>query len=219
MGNWVYVRNKKTKAGQPGWWPESKKIEAVTAYLSLGSMPLAAATTKLPLNTIQHWKKQPWWKELEQKIRDEDNQELDSKFTSIIKKTLTVIEDRLENGNYQFDPKTGRVLRIPVNIRDTHRVMSDLVNQRRVVRKEPVREEKQDSVNERLLGLAEQFAQFALGKQKDDLKVVGSGEVYDGDFTGSEDSTDTPETSLEASGEDNVPMVVPTPTQEQTNGS
>jgi hypothetical protein len=139
-GKYIYQRMRKTKPGREngGWWPEAKKIEAVTAAMSTGSLPIAASIVKVPVDTIRHWKKQPWWKELEQQIHDEDNQELDSKYTRIIRKTLDVVEDRIENGNFQFDPKTGRVIRIPVNLRDTHRVMSDLVNQRRVIRQEPV---------------------------------------------------------------------------------
>ncbi len=174
MGHIVYVRTKKTKPGKqyPGHWPEAKKIEAVTAYLALGTLPLTAAHTKLPLNTLMTWKKKPWWKEIEQKIKDEDNQELDSKLSNIIKKTLNVIEDRLDNGNFQYDQKTGRVLRVPVNIRDTHRVMSDLVNQRRVIRKEPtVADTPANTVNDRLITLAEQFAQFALGKKNTDSEM------------------------------------------------
>lgn len=179
MGHYVYVRNKGKKAYDSNMWPESKKIEAVTAYLSLGTLPLAAALVKVPLNTVIKWKKQPWWIEMTQKIQEEDNQELDVKFSKIIKKTLDVIEDRLENGNFQMDQKTGRVLRIPVNVGDSHRIMSDLVDKRKVIRHEPTQiKEKKEQVNDRLINLAEQFAKFAMGKDRiDDLKEVK--EVYE----------------------------------------
>lgn len=182
-GKYIYQRMKKTKPGREhgGWWPESKKIEAVTAAMSTGSLPIAASIVKVPVDTIRHWKKQPWWKELEQQIHDEDNQELDSKYTRIIRKTLDVVEDRIENGNFQFDPKTGRVIRIPVNLRDTHRVMSDLVNQRRIIRKEPTTTVAAETVNDKLVKLAETFAQMALGKQTEgnEMKIVG--ECYEHD--------------------------------------
>lgn len=181
-GRSVYIRKKKVP-GEGGWWPENKKIEAVTAYLSTGSPLIASAMTKVPTRTIEHWKKSVWWKEMVAKIQDEDNQELDAKYTKIIKKTLAVIDDRIDNGNFQFDPKTGRVVRIPVNLRDTHRVMSDLVNQRGLIRKEPQKvEENAGTVNDRLLTLAEQFAKFALGKQPEpDMKIVQGSEVYEND--------------------------------------
>lgn len=169
---------KKVKGGN-GWWPERKRIEAVTAWMSTGSLPIAASTIGVPLETIRTWRKMPWWKEIEQQIKDEDNQELDAKFSNIIKKTLNTIEDRLDNGNFQFDPKTGRVIRIPVNLRDTHRVMTDLVDKRKVIRNEPTKLENNEGVNDRLVKLAAQFAEFALGKKETEMKVVG--ELYEGD--------------------------------------
>lgn len=206
MGKYVYVRERKVPGG-PGHWPESKKIEAVTAVMSLGSVPLAAAMIKVPTHTINTWKTKPWWKELVNKLQDEDNQELDTKFTRIIKKTLDVIDDRIENGNFQFDPKTGRVLRIPVNLRDTHRVMADLVDKRRVIRKEPtVQEENKNNVNERLLSLAEQFAKFALGKPSGDMKVVEGSEVYENDV--SMNSTSENDSSITENTENDSSMVI-----------
>jgi hypothetical protein len=195
-GKYVYQRMRKVP-GKPGWWPESKKIEAVTAAMSTGSLPIAASIVKVPLETIRHWKKQPWWKELEQQIHDEDNQELDSKYTRIIRKTLDVVEDRIENGNFQFDPKTGRVIRIPVNLRDTHRVMADLVTQRRVIRNEPVAQAASETVNDKLVKLAETFAQMALGKAADDgMKVVG--ECYENELTGTEQTTQDVQSPVQA---------------------
>lgn len=179
---------KKTKAGTPGWWPEKKKIEAVTAWMSSGSLPIAAATTSVPLETIRTWRRMPWWKEFENQIKEEDNQELDAKFSKIVRKTLDVIDDRIENGNFQLDPKTGRVLRVPVNLRDTHRVMSDLVDKRRVIRNEPTKIISNDGVNDRLVKLASQFAEFALGQKGTEMRQVG--EVYEGDHIEEGEFTD-----------------------------
>lgn len=179
MGRKVYIRDKKVP-GKPGWWPESKRIEVVTALLALGNATTAAAVTKVPLETVRAWKKQEWFKEMVQQIQDEDNQELDTKFTKIIRKTLDTIEDRLENGNFQFDPKTGRVMRIPVNLRDTHRVMSDLVDKRKLIRNQPVASENEEGAASRLAKLAVQFAEMALKKTDQDLKQVGP--IYEGDW-------------------------------------
>ena len=181
MGKYVYVREKKTKAHQPGWWPEKKKIEAVTAWMGSGSLPIASATIGVPLETIRTWRRMPWWKEIEQQIKDEDNQELDAKFSKIVRKTLDVIEDRIDNGNFQLDPKTGRVLRVPVNLRDTHRVMTDLVDKRKVIRNEPITTNSAEGVNDRLVKLASQFAEFALGNKGTELKQRG--EIYEGDWS------------------------------------
>ena len=90
------------------------------------------------------------------------------------------IEDRIDNGNFQLDPKTGRVLRVPVNLRDTHRVMSDLVDKRKVIRNEPTKITSSDGVNDRLVKLASQFAEFALGQKGMEMKQTGP--IYEGDW-------------------------------------
>ena len=148
--------------------------------MSLGSIPLASATVGVPIETIRSWRRMPWWNEITQQIKDEDNQELDSKFSRIIRKTLDTVEDRIENGNFQLDPKTGRVVRVPVNLRDTHRVMTDLVDKRKVIRNEPTKTDSVDGVNDRLVKLASQFAEFALGNKGTEMKQRG--EIYDGDW-------------------------------------
>lgn len=148
--------------------------------MSLGTIPLVSATTGVPVETIRTWKKMPWWKEIEQQIKDEDNQELDTKFSKIIRRTLDTIEDRLENGNFQLDPKTGRVLRVPVNLRDSHRVLTDLVDKRKVIRNEPTVASSAEGVNDRLVKLAAQFAEFALSSKGREMKQEGP--VYEGDW-------------------------------------
>jgi len=179
VGHYVYIKNKKKTAEEPGHWDNKKKIETVTTYLSTGSPSLTCAMTGVPQTTLFRWKNEPWWKEMVQQLHDEDNLVLDSKVSKIISKTLEVIEDRLENGNAQLDQKTGKILRVPVSMSETHRVMSDLVNQRRIIRKEPTQiSEKQEGVNDRLVKLAEQFASFALKGKK-----PNSEDIIDADFT------------------------------------
>ena len=178
-GKYVYQRMKKVP-GKPGFWPERKKTEAVVTWMSTGNMTLTAAMINVPRDTLNKWRKMPWWKEIEQSIKDEDNQELDAKFSKIIKKTLDTIDDRLENGNFQFNPKTGKTIRIPVNLRDTHRVMSGLVDKRKVLRNEPTTSESKEGTNDRLLKLASQFAEMVKGIKDTEMKQVG--EIYEGDY-------------------------------------
>lgn len=194
-GKYVYQRMKKVP-GKPGFWPERKKTEAVVTWMSTGNMTLTAAMINVPRDTLNKWRKMPWWKEIEQSIKDEDNQELDAKFSKIIKKTLDTIDDRLENGNFQFNPKTGKTIRIPVNLRDTHRVMSDLVDKRKVIRNEPTTSESKEGTNDRLLKLASQFAEMVKGIKDTEMKQVG--EIYEGDYDAVHDQR---ETGLQAGAE------------------
>lgn len=178
MGHYVYVPEKKTKAHQPGIWNKQKHTEAVMTWLATGNLTQTAAITKVPLPTIKHWRKQPWWKEAVDAFYDDDKQELDAKYQKIVRKALAVMDDRLTNGNFQLDQKTGRILRVPVSLSDSHKVMKDLVDQQQVLRKDQKEEQKQvvESVNDKLVKLAQQFADMAMGKK---MKDVSPGNTYE----------------------------------------
>lgn len=209
MGNWVYVRNNKTKAHQPGIWNKTKHTEAVMTWLATGNLVQTAAITKIPLPTLKHWKKQPWWKEAVDTFYDDDKQELDAKYQKIVRKALTVMDDRLTNGNFQMDQKTGRILRVPVSLADSHRVMKDLVDQQQVLRKDKKEEQQQAQVsaNETLLKLAKQFADMAKGKM---MKDVTPGTTYDMEM----EAEQILQNRLEASGASEISSddTAPTPT-------
>ncbi len=193
MGKRVYIRDWKKKADDPGQWPERKKMEVLMAYLASGNMVTVASVTGVPYTTIKFWKNQPWWKERTDAFYEEDKVELDAKYQKIIRKCLEVTEDRLENGNFLFDQKTGRVTRVPVALRDSHVVMKDMVAQQQILRKDPIQTEiAKDSINDRLVKLAEQFALMAMGKVEKTIEP--SGGVFEGE-------------------------VIPEPIQAQENGS
>lgn len=167
----------RSRSNPNGVWGDKKKIEVVTTYLALGKAPMVEAVTGVPRQTIRIWKMQPWWKELEEEIRREETLELDSRLSKVVNKSLDVVMDRLENGDYVFNSKTGRVSRIPVKMRDAATATNTLIDKRQLLRKNPVEKaQHQQQFEDRLLKLAEQFATFALGKKEP--KII-EGEVID----------------------------------------
>lgn len=170
MGHVVYVKNKKTKPYEPGQWSKAKRSEAIMTWLTTGSVVQTAAIIGVPFETVRHWKKQPWWREQVEAFHDDDKQELDAKYQKIIRKALEVAGDRLENGNFQMDQKTGRIVRVPVSLMDSHRVAKDLVQQQQSLRLEKrVETVAQETINDKLVKLASQFAEMAMGKQVKDV--------------------------------------------------
>lgn len=174
MGTWVYKRTIKKKPGDPGTWPEKKKMEALVTWLTTGNLTQTAAIVGVGLPTVKKWKQSPWWKEALDQFHADDKQELDAKYQKIIRKALEVTSDRLENGNFQMDQKTGQIVRVPVSIADAHRVSMDLVNQQQALRADKkVEQIASETVNDKLIKLASQFAEMALGKkQKEVLDFV-----------------------------------------------
>jgi uncharacterized protein (DUF2384 family) len=182
------LSDKNHKEGE--WWSEAKRIEVVTTWLALGKIPLVSATTGVPEGTIRQWRTQPWWKELELSILTETDQELDAKLAKRIDKALEVVWDRLENGDFMFDPKSGQFMRRPVSMKDTHKVMVDMMDKRMLIRKQPKEQQSQDAVGDILKNLAKEFAEMAKKKVKEstsgeDAELRAQGETPTGSTSGS----------------------------------
>jgi len=168
MGKFVYIKTKKTKAGQPGHWSENKRIEAVTTYLSTGNLTESARMLGIPVKTVQQWKVSEWWKELEKQIRSEEEQQLDAKLTKIIDKTLEKLVDSIENGEHIYDQRTGKIKRMPAKMRDLNNAFNTILDKRQLIRKQPTKIVEQTSTATQLQQLADSFAKF-VQKKVDDL--------------------------------------------------
>lgn len=172
-------------------WGESKKIEAVTTYLILGKMPLVAQTIGVPLPTLKLWKQQQWWSDLINEVTCEGDLELDAKLAKRIDKALNLVNDRLDNGDFQYDPKTGSFVRRPVNIRDGWKVASEMIDRRWLIRKQPKEQASQEAVGDILKNLALEFASMAKKKLKDVEGEIIDMETLDGKSTSQTDTTQT----------------------------
>jgi transposase-like protein len=145
-------------------WSEEKKHEAVQSYLLLGNLALVARMMNIPEVTLRHWKAQPWWKELTHEFQSQERVQLSAKLKKIVEASLSVVEDRLLNGDYQFDQKSGEVVRKPVNMRDAHRVAVDLSDRQQILERSEVQVLAEDAVEDKLLRLAQKFAELATKK-------------------------------------------------------
>lgn len=164
----VYIRKKKTKPMEGGWWDDKKKFEAVTTYLGAGTLELTSAIINVPVATLRNWKRTDWWKKYTEELQYEDNIQLDSKLEKIMNKSLDAVLDRVENGDVMYDPRTGKQVRIPAKLRDVQKVTTDIIDKRQLLRKmnKPQQQEASTQVTaDHLVQLAQAFAQFASGKK------------------------------------------------------
>lgn len=165
------VRKPGEKRGVVGWG-DAKKVEVVTTYLALGKIVLVAAICKVPENTLRQWKMQPWWPELIHQIQTESDQELDTKLQKRIDKALDVVMDRLENGDFQFNQRTGEISRMPVKMRDASKVATELFDKRTLIRRNMNKPQiNQEAVADVLSKLAKEFADFANYKKTKVIEV------------------------------------------------
>lgn len=152
-------------------YDEKTKHECVKSYVITGSMTMVNALTKIPLPTLWLWKKQDWWKEYEDNLRVEDSIELSSRLKRIMVKTLDVVEDRLEHGDYVYDQKTGAMRRKPVAMRDAHKVFADSAVQAKQFLEDATPKQSLEHMGDKLVLLAEKFAALA-GKKKIEANTI-----------------------------------------------
>lgn len=160
-------RKKRDLAASGKWWSESQKIEAVTTYLALGSATQTAGVLDIPLATLNRWRYADWWKKIEEDLKREENLHLNARLSKIVSKALDVTEDRLDKGNYQYDPKTSELIRVPVSLKDAAKVANDMLERKDIIEAKPMQEQIEKTVDDRLAKLAEQFRQFSKPKEKD----------------------------------------------------
>lgn len=141
---------------------DSQKLEAAKLWLVLGNNTIVAATLGIPLSTLTNWKAQNWWKNLVQDLRHESSIKLSNRLKSIVDKSFNLVEDRLENGDFIYDQKTGELRRKPMLGKDAARIASDFLD--KAIKMDSKPREEENVVLGRLEDLAQRFESLALKK-------------------------------------------------------
>lgn len=153
-------------------YSDSQKLEAVTTYLALGNLVLTASVLKIPEFTLRNWKQKDWWKEIEGELAVQDDIQLSSRLKRIIETTLSATEDRIKNGDWIYNNKEGSLMRKPVTLRDVHKVTMDLVDKREHLAGKQAPQVSMEALDDRLLKLAEKFAEIAKTNTKAPVEVT-----------------------------------------------
>ena len=160
-------------------WGDSQKIEFITTYLATGNLNLTAALLKVPEITARKWKATQWWKETEESLRLQEKLVVSDRIKKIIDKALTTVEDRLTNGDFIFDSKSGGLVRKPVNMKDAHKVTMDLMERRDVLINDTITNPQQTVAEDKLKTLAAEFIRIAQQQVKPAVVVT---DVIEGKF-------------------------------------
>jgi transposase-like protein len=152
--------SRKTKA-YTRWYTDKEKMEAVKLYLITGNQRATAAALGIHFTTINQWIQTQWWKELSQQIRNEGHVQLSNKLKTIASKALDVTMDRLENGEFILNQKTGEMIRKPVQARDAHKIAVDFLEQSGKVEQQQTKEVTDQAVAGRLDQLAAAFIEMS----------------------------------------------------------
>lgn len=181
------TRRRKKKPGTLAWWSDKQRIQAVQTWLATGNLTLTAATLEIPESTMRRWKAAPWWKELVDEIRTQESVQLDNKLSKVVERSVDQLLDRVENGDFQYDQKTGQLVRKPISAKDAVKVTTEVLDRRDILqgKKETQTESK---VVDRLEKLAEEFIKFANAKVVENIKpkviedAIEVGEIEEGNL-------------------------------------
>ena len=143
------------------WYSDTQKIEAVQTYLMLGNASQTAKLLNIPLVTFNVWRYSEWWKDIEADLKSEETIVFSNRLQKIINKSIEVVEDRLENGEFVYNQKTGKLVRKPVLLKDAHKVATDLIERKQKLQRPDNYKVAEEGVAEKLEKLAKQFEQFA----------------------------------------------------------
>jgi len=148
--------------------------------MGLNSTMIEVATG-VKSGTVKKWRQEEWYQELCREIRDQEDREIDGKLTKLVNKSLDVVVDRLENGDYMWNSKDNKFIRKPVYMKEANKVASELIQRRNLLRGKPTSISSKEQISDKLNNLAERFAQFARSPRTIEGEVIDvSTETTDG---------------------------------------
>ncbi len=161
----------KGKKDASGDWTQETRVNAALALTTLGNLREVERLTGVPMATLNLWRKQPWWEQLMAEHKQDERNETSSKLQNIVIKAIDIVEDRLKNGDYILNNKTGQIIRKQVGVKDASNVLKDILDKK--IKLETLQMEERvvaQSVPEILKTLATEFAKFNK-KQSKELAV------------------------------------------------
>jgi hypothetical protein len=166
------------KKGSDGTWTWETKVQVATALKVTGNQRLVSQKSKVPYDTINLWKKEDWFVQLMQELKFADRAELNTKLGSIVNKSIDIVEDRLDHGDYILDQKTGQIRRKPVNMKDAAKVVNDFVTQQlKIQEQELTQEQEKETIQDTLRMLAQEFSKLNRTAKKNNATDISYVEV------------------------------------------
>lgn len=157
-------RRKKSDVGK--WYSDKQKLEAVKLWLTTGNLHLTASSLGIPYPTLKTWRYAQWWEDIVQELRTQNTVQLSKKLKDIADRAMEVSMDRLENGDFFYDQKTGEVCRKPVNLKDAYAVAAGMLDRHLTVESKPQEEANQQKIADRLDAIAKTFASLSRKTKK-----------------------------------------------------
>ena len=199
------VKKKRDISAKGKSWGDSQKLEAVKCWLITGNLQATAAALNIPHVTLKSWRYSQWWADTVADLRTENNLQLTHRLKKIAAKSLDLVEDRLENGDWVLNNKTGKLMQKPVGIRDLGVITNTTLTHIDKIEGVPQREADTKKAIDQLHLLAQKFEEFSKKKAPvqvtDVIFVENDNAVYDERETKLQERESMGEGDIEAIGQ------------------
>ena len=148
-------------------WSEKQKFHAAATYLLTQNWVITSNITGIPTDTLKRWSKLPWWSDLLLEVKRTQRAEQKGKLTKLVEKALSVVEDRLDNGDFVLNNKTGQITRKPVNAIVANKILGDSFDRNILLEKfeqEEVKKVTETEIINRLSDIQKAFEEMAKKK-------------------------------------------------------
>lgn len=158
----------------------SDKTKAVQLYMLNGNMKLVSELTGVSYDTLCDWKRSEWWATVVEELRVAARAKRGTKLSTIIDTSLELVQDRLENGDWIYDQKAGKLVRKPVALKDVTALTGTLMEKQLKMEELADRlDNNKTTVQETLTMLAKEFQKLNRTKQKQEAVEVSFTETID----------------------------------------
>jgi hypothetical protein len=154
-----------------------KRLEVVSRFMLLGNMRLVSEQTKVAYETLMEWKKSDWWPELVDQIKRTTKSKRNNSITAIIEQSIDTVHDRLANGDFVFDQKSGQIIRKPVSARDATYISEAMMKRQDIIETQMDHSHSEDTREEQLVKLAQEFQKWASKTKKVDVVDIVAKEL------------------------------------------
>lgn len=152
---------------------DKKRIEALTIYAVTGKDSEVIKLTGVGQKQLKSWKKEQWWQEGLEEIRNENDHQFDAAFTGILEKVIGAINERLVKGD-EIVFKDGTRAMKQVSLRDLVGALAYTMDKRQVIRGRPTSRTETVSVDNRLDKLNNHFVELAKKQRKEHIAPVAA---------------------------------------------
>ena len=145
------------------------RYRAATAMVTSGNSMVASSQTGIPASTIRHWyRNDADSQSICQEVWADFGDEIKSNLAQIVREAGDQSLDRLKNGDFVRDTKTGELARVPIKGKDAAIIGAVAFDKLRIAENQPTNIVRHEDTRQQLDRLADHFIELSRRNRIDD---------------------------------------------------